>query len=259
MFALPNAKRVRRSDLHSPSSSRSSSPASAVLELFKSKDLDYVVAEPAVTHLPPAPADYEEDEVEFQLFARPAGSSAPTRTVIQLRSPSPVEGEDGVLGSGRPEEYYFRGELAPKLSAEYDAAALSGEHIRCLAELHRPGSVYSWKVTTLPASRLRPSTRMDTEMGDVVDEGKRKRLGKKMRIKKRKALAAVAAKSVAEKEAKADKERADREKKAKRNRDKKFKKRARDKAKKALAEGGGSTAGMRTSPSPSPSGSGDDA
>ncbi|KAF2157008.1 hypothetical protein K461DRAFT_9200 [Myriangium duriaei CBS 260.36] len=247
MFALPDAKRVRRSDLHSPSSSRASSPAASAIELFNSQiKLDYVVTDSAPAEPSQPDNSNDEDEVAFNLFARPAGNNAAPATKIQLRSPSPVEGEGGVLRLGRPDAYYFRGALTEELRAEYDDAAMYGEEVRRLARMVCPGLAYKWKVTLLSAGR----EKVDATAARVEErEMRRTRPGKKTRIKRRQVAVKKKEKVAEEQEAKAVKERADREKKAKRNREKKFKKRARDKAKKQTAGEHGPTDEAMGSPS----------
>ncbi|KAJ6049747.1 hypothetical protein N7499_011664 [Penicillium canescens] len=86
MFDLPNAKRIRRDDIHSPVSSRSPSPApddaeaqDARARLGKLLNLDELIAiqDTAVQENdPPQPEDDdEEQEFEFRLFSAPAKST----------------------------------------------------------------------------------------------------------------------------------------------------------------------------------------
>lgn len=72
---------------------------------------------------------------DFPLFARPSASgpasvglnNGPQR--ITLRSPSPARDSLGLIGEGRPDEYYFAGDTGPELTAQYTQAAVSGQDI----------------------------------------------------------------------------------------------------------------------------------
>lgn len=255
MFDLPNAKRVRRSDLHSssPSSSRSSSPGIDILaHLRKSTQFELP---PTATTLPstePAaqPAEEAEDEeLEFRLFApsKTTGTSTsnpesakPAQT-IRLRSPSAdLDRVAGFLGSGRDEGCYFAGEASEEKKAEYQDVAVTGEQVRDMSRLKCTGCVYAWKVIRFPVSASTKPGDVKAVLGAEVEEEQQKkkcRKGKKSRIR----IRVKAEKSRVKKEElgklKEELERADREKRARRNREKKFKKRARDKAKKAAGGG----------------------
>ncbi|TKX24409.1 hypothetical protein C1H76_3356 [Elsinoe australis] len=238
MFELPRAKRVRRDELQSPVSSRASSPDDAAIEQFRARQLDYQIIEhTADTH--EARKEEDEQEAEFNLFARPKTGTTSQPAKIQLRSPSP-NAEVYTVAIGRPDSYYFTGELDTDLLEQYRISAVSGPEVQHRSLSYWPGSFYRWKVTTIPASRNKVGTTSEATVKEQTTT-KRARLGKKGRIKKRRIMATAAERKEAEKTAKEDKERAEREKKARRNREKKFKKRARDKAKKqgAAATGNG--------------------
>ena len=213
---------MRRSELDSPSSSRSTSPAPYALEYFKSRALSF---SDHVTAPAPVPVE-EESEAEFNLFSRPAGS----KTVIKLRSPSPDSADNATFL--RPQSFYIREPLTTDEEAEYASAALSGADILRLAKVERPGSAYAWKVITIPASRVHGA-----DNGAPTERNKKQRLGKKGRIKLRRKGEANKERKGQQEAQKAEKELEERKKRAQRNREKKLKKRARDKAKKAATKG----------------------
>ncbi|KAJ5549997.1 hypothetical protein N7535_002061 [Penicillium sp. DV-2018c] len=140
MFDLPDAKRVRRDDIHSPISSRSPSPApddaaaqDAYARLGKLLNLDQLndAQEPAISDSAaahPADDEDEEQEFEFRLFsapAKPSGESTkqsdnddnrngqPAATTqklrIRLHSPAPGsgDGEGRFVKTSRGWDYYF--------------------------------------------------------------------------------------------------------------------------------------------------------
>lgn len=261
MFALPNAKRVRREDLNSPSSSRASSPGIDILQKLRAAtqfEFETTTVTPqvqdATTNTRAGDEDDEEEELAFNLFApvsRPVNgdTSKPARPqTIRLRSPTPLEAKDpGFLVPERDQSYYFTGPLSPTKQAQYEASAVTGETIAAWSKLPCPGCAYPWKIISIPASAARKAldgVKNAAEVDFLPEEDREKRksrLGKKARIKKRiKAEKTRVRKAEAEKR-KEEKERLEREKRARRNREKKFKKRARDKAKKAAggADGGG--------------------
>lgn len=77
----------------------------------------------------------DEEEYDFRLFKRPlasgpasvGASTGPQR--IALRSPSPADGELGFTSGGRPEKYYFAGDVGSELAGQYARAAVSGQDI----------------------------------------------------------------------------------------------------------------------------------
>lgn len=256
MFAIPNAKRVRRDELDSPSSSRATSPNIDILEKLRASTQFEFETTTATLSTQDAPAqEEEEEELAFNLFApvsKPVNGEvstpAPTQT-IRLRSPTPLEAQDpGFIVAHRDQSYYFTGTLTPEKEAQYAAAAVTGEMIAAWSKMPCPGCSYSWKVINIPASAARKAIDASNaaEMEFLPEEARDKRkarLGKKARIKKRiKAEKARVKKAEAEK-GKEEKERLEREKKARRNREKKFKKRARDKAKKAAGQTGDAVEG----------------
>ncbi|KAF4556685.1 Hypothetical protein D9617_1g085640 [Elsinoe fawcettii] len=243
MFEVPRAKRVRREELRGSGSSRESSPDDGALDTFRARQLDYEIVQQYAA--PDVTAQVaEEEEAEFNLFSRPAKGNASQPAKITLRSPTP-DAEGRFRIARRPDTYYFTGPTPRELAEEYRSAAVSGQEVRQRSRAPWPGSRYAWKVTVIPSERhrVRGDNRQPHGKEQDISGTKRMRLGKKGRIKKRKADTAEATRKEAEKEAKEVKERAEREKKARRNREKKFKKRARDKAKKQTATGGEGPAG----------------
>ncbi|KAK8200800.1 hypothetical protein M8818_006116 [Zalaria obscura] len=251
MFDLPEAKRVRRSDLDSPQSSRSSSPDSAVLDRLRaSAQYDFVTVADPVSADKIEQDDGEEEELEFRLFAPTTTTAQDEKPaqVIRLRSPSLEATDPGFLNPLRDHSYYFTDDKDTAKTEEYAIAAVAGEDLLSRSHSHWPGCTYAWKVISIPASQAKTAlTTSDvltpasaTFLPDA--ERKRTRLGKQGRIRKREKAAAAKAKKEEEAKSKEEKERAEREKRAKRNREKKFKKRARDKAKKAAGGGDAITA-----------------
>ncbi|KAJ5773082.1 hypothetical protein N7457_007978 [Penicillium paradoxum] len=142
MFDLPNAKRIRRDEIHSPTSSRTPSPApddaaaqAAYARLGKLLNLDQLDTAPEPTSQdndPSAENEDEEQEFEFRLFSAPAKSTeqakeksendtnandaeskpaaATQKLRIRLHSPTPGSGdstEGRFVKASRGWDYYF--------------------------------------------------------------------------------------------------------------------------------------------------------
>ncbi|GAB7340894.1 hypothetical protein MBLNU457_7248t1 [Dothideomycetes sp. NU457] len=252
MFELPEAKRVRRSELQAGDSSRESSIDLEATERLRSGDFfatDTVDKRDASTVQESAEVDDEEledEEVAFRLFApTKADGARQDAQVIRLRSPTAEERDPGFISSRRSNTYYFTGSPSTQLQQEYNIAAVTGDDVRLQAKARWPGSAYPWRTITIPTSQAKQVLVNANRFAKLVPQDevkKRTRLGKNGRIKKRQKMAVRAAKKADEAKAKEEKELAEREKRARRNREKKFKKRARDKAKKSAmgtAEGKG--------------------
>ncbi|KAK7526457.1 uncharacterized protein IWZ02DRAFT_467907 [Phyllosticta citriasiana] len=228
MFELPEAKRVRRDELHSPASSLRSSPDPDLTDLFRAQlesRIELVDAQPQGVVQPAHGANdegSEEEELEFRLFAGPTksggGDAAPTAQKIRINSPDLENAEGGFVKPNRPDSYYFAEVPSEELLRQLETAAVTGDQ-------KWPGCALPWKAR----KALGISGGVSTEPAAA----KKKRKGKKARIAIRTKLKARAEAKEAQEKAQAEKELAERAKRAKRNRDKKLKKRQRDKAKKA--------------------------
>ncbi|KAI9709089.1 MAG: hypothetical protein M1820_003535 [Bogoriella megaspora] len=195
--------------------------------------------------------------LETTTFARPQR--------IRLRSLSPSSQNQGFVVPERPLSYYFthpgdgdtvEEEAQRQRLEEYAAVAVNGEDVVVRSKTPWPGCALPWRVQHVRVrgtKGLQGSKHSDIITGEgseeqaalvlgdrsvttgvvseVLDSSrpKRRRLGKKSRIAKRKRLKREEGKEVEE-----------RAKKSRRNREKKLKKRERDKVKKAKAkeEGG---------------------
>ncbi|KAK8160354.1 hypothetical protein IWX90DRAFT_389161 [Phyllosticta citrichinensis] len=244
MFELPNAKRVRRDELHSPASSPRSSPDPDLTDLFREKlqsRIELVDAQPQGVAQPAQDlhdAGSEDEELEFRLFAAPAkrGDAGPAPQKIRLKSPDLENAEGGFVNPKRPDSYYFADVPSDELRRQLESVAVTGDQVTRWAQQKWPGCALPWKVTTISLDK---KARETLGLSDNVSTGpvtaKRTRKGKKARIAIRTKLKEKAEAKEAQAKVQAEKELAERAKRAKRNRDKKLKKRQRDKAKKAAA------------------------
>ncbi|EOA88446.1 hypothetical protein ACJQWK_02159 [Exserohilum turcicum] len=244
MFQLPGAKRVRRDELHSPTSSPRSSPDPDLEELLRSKALTefaYTTTAADDVAAGDAAAHSDEEETELRLFAAP--SNAPSQThKIRLSSPAADGGEPAILVK-KPQSYYFADEPTSEEEAAFQAAAIDGKGVLELAKLPWPGCALPWKVRTIsPAGMKREVLVGHPPMLATVEEKahKRTRRSKKSRIAVRQKLQAAKEKESEQARLAQEKEEAEREKKTRRNREKKLKKKAKEQAKKA-ADGGSET------------------
>jgi hypothetical protein len=233
---------VRREELHSPSSSRQSSPDLELAQLFR----DHVKQNYEIISVPQdhseqkiIPED-EDEEVEFRLFAPSSKSDTATITKFRLRSPATEDRPPGLVNPERPRNYYFRDSLSPVAEKQLQFAAVSGAEVLARSKTPYPGCSLPWRVTVITAEGRSTST-PDPKLLEETEEAKKKkkRKGKKARIAIRQKLAVERERLDKEKTLAAEKELRDKMKKAKRNREKKFKKRARDKLKKLKEEGSG--------------------
>ncbi|CAD0022209.1 unnamed protein product [Aureobasidium pullulans] len=231
-MATIEGAQVRRSDLiGSPQSSRASSPDLDTLERLGA-NLQFEVVDKAFQPIETVEnLEDEEEELEFQLFAptkstTDASTPAPAAQKIRIRSPSEELREPGIVGLGRPLNYYHTGELDPVRAKEFEIAAVTGADVVAMSKQPCPGCAYPWKVIKVPSSQAKSALAAAAAQYPVAEAF----------------LPDVPKKRTREKEeegkSKEEKERLEREKKARRNREKKFKKRARDKAKKAAGKEG---------------------
>ncbi|RYF02645.1 MAG: DUF2011 domain-containing protein, partial [Oxalobacteraceae bacterium] len=160
----------------------------------------------------------EEEELEFQLFAptkstTDASTPAPAAQKIRIRSPSEELREPGIVGLGRPLNYYHTGELDPVRAKEFEIAAVTGADVVAMSKQPCPGCAYPWKVIKMPSSQAKSALAAAAAQYPVAEAflpdvpKKRTRLGKKARIQKRQKLAAIKAKKEEEGKSKEEKER----------------------------------------------------
>ncbi|KAK5013528.1 hypothetical protein LTR60_003822, partial [Cryomyces antarcticus] len=249
MFDLPNAKRIRRSDLQSTRSSPRSSPDSALLDLFRTR----IQQEYEETPAPILPTlgngnngfnDDDAEELEFRLFASTFKTAQAPTQKIRLRSPSLDAGGPGFIQPHRTRAYYFTDSVSPERQTEYQRVAVSGQDVLARAQSPWPGCAYPWKVHTITASGTTVPLPSPAELLNGPPKASRKRAGKKRRIKLRKAAVVEREKQALRGRSIAEKEAAEREKRTRRNREKNVKKKVKEKAKKAATGMGGVGGGV---------------
>ncbi|TFB04720.1 hypothetical protein CCMA1212_002536 [Trichoderma ghanense] len=286
MFAVPDAKRVRREELHaSDESSWSESEVDAELEarlnaqIAKSLGIDESAFRPPQppTTLPvlerpqtngksesealssdsesepgtpvdDSPPNDEGAEAEDEGYAfRLFSTAGPAPKVVLEDYDKVVEGK---LLRGRPLSYYLATDVSPEKKHEYEVAAVSGEDVLARSKVRHWGLELPWKVTTIKATRKVRSGEEQanrTQM-DSEQQARRKRPGKKSRIAMRKKARAQAQAEEEAKKKMADKEEQIKEKKKRLNRLKKLRRRAQKKAEKGEnGEGGGGGSGEGSS------------
>ncbi|KAL6891065.1 hypothetical protein HDV57DRAFT_484431 [Trichoderma longibrachiatum] len=278
MFDLPDAKRVRREELHaSDESSWSESEVDAELEarlnaqIAKSLGIDesaYRPPQPPTTlpvlqrpqasgkrgrealssdseSEPGIPVDDdstpidEGGEAEDEGYAfRLFSTAGPAPKVVLEDYDKVVEGK---LLRGRPLSYYMATEVSPQKKREYEVAAVSGEDVLARSKVRHWGLELPWKVTSIKITRkARPGEIASHARSESEQQAGRKRPGKKSRIAMRKKARAQAQAEEEAKKKMASKEEQIKEKKKRLNRLKKLRRRAQKKAEKGEnGEGGG--------------------
>ncbi|QUC18837.1 uncharacterized protein UV8b_03078 [Ustilaginoidea virens] len=258
MFALPDAKRVRREDLNQPDGLASGDAADAALHAELQARLDAQMAKSLGMHThahvpdaaPPPPnqpreddghgaADADVGEFDFRLF-RSAG--APARVVLE-QEPTAQQAPGGLVRRRDPSSYLPR--VPDARRQEYRLAAVSGEHV--LARSARPcwGLQLPWKVERVAVTRKAGPGDQDAAAAAArgSEEGGRrartKRLGKRRRIAVRARIKALRDKEAADASRALGKEEHLKEKKKRLNRAKKLRRRARDRETKASQGGDG--------------------
>ncbi|KAL1795791.1 hypothetical protein ACET3X_006015 [Alternaria dauci] len=232
MFDVPDAKRVRRHELHSPASSPRNSPDPDLEQLLRSKiqtDFTYTTAADD-----DADDANDEDETELRLFAAPA-NAAPQSHKIRISSPDADSGEAG-LAVKKPRSYYFADGPTSEAEQEFRAAALEGRSVLELSQQPWPGCALPWKVRNIsPAGMTKEVLVGHPPMLVLVQDKahKRTRKGKKSRIAIRKKLQEAKNKESEAARLAREKEEAKREKNTRRNREKKLKQKAKQLAKRA--------------------------
>ncbi|KAL7949074.1 hypothetical protein V8C42DRAFT_313173 [Trichoderma barbatum] len=275
MFELPDAKRVRREDLHSSDeSSWSESEGDAELkarlnaQIAKSLGLDEnafrapkpqdilpVPIKPQVNGKkeedepssdsesePSTPADESmsahggEAEDEAYLF-RLFSTAGPAPKVVLENYDKVVEGK---LLRGKPLSYYLVTDLSSEKKHQYEMAAVSGEDVIAQSKVRAWGLELPWRVKNIKVTRkARPGEGANLTRVEDEQQAKRKRPGKKRRVAMRTKARAQALAEETAKQKMADKEEQVKEKKKRLNRLKKLRKRAKKKAEKGDNGGGG--------------------
>ncbi|KAK4964124.1 hypothetical protein LTR66_012466 [Elasticomyces elasticus] len=248
MFGLPQAKRVRRDELFSPTSSPGSTPDPYLTDLILSQaqqQQHYKPTPPAPPHSPtttPPPI-----ELEFHLFApsrtaAAAAASAPQK--IRLSTPDTATHAPAFITPHRDATYYFTGPPSSAQKARYELTALSGTAVLARSRSIWPGFAHPWKVTHITSLTTITSSSSTSIHPTLPPENKAKRTrpGKKYRLRLRMRSAAERAQREGVARRVAEKEAAEREKRTRRNREKKVKRKARGKAVKGAAGGDGGAA-----------------
>ncbi|KAG5917279.1 hypothetical protein E4U53_004217, partial [Claviceps sorghi] len=177
MFDFPDAKRVRREDLHDPAAEAWRQGADETVDADLQARLHAQIAESlglldtttppreagACAHQktaptqsraqsnpsdsPPDPPDDDDDarrdEFEFRLF-----SSRPPARVTLEDDDDAAKPREGAIANPRPPSFYLASHIPRTLKNEYRLAAVSGEHV--MLRSHRPswGMAYPWRVVT---------------------------------------------------------------------------------------------------------------
>ncbi|RWA04155.1 hypothetical protein EKO27_g10952 [Xylaria grammica] len=271
MFALPEAKRVRRKDLYDSASasgsalsdeegdhdSRAKSALHAKLnaQLSGLFNLSFVVGpgaqpQPQATG-PTGDAQHEGEHPEEEVFAfRLFRDEAPTHTVVLTHDEDlRALGDGGFVVPSRPRSYYVASAPSERQASEYRSAAVTAEYVLSDAKKRRWGLEKPWRVIHILPSADSASSKSAPKPageGSAGEEKKRTRPGKKHRVLLRVREKAKREREEAAKKLLADKEHHLQEKKKRLNRERKLKRRQKEREKKA---------GLQTA---DPDGGGDD-
>ncbi|KAI0108686.1 hypothetical protein GGR51DRAFT_123082 [Nemania sp. FL0031] len=266
MFALPEAKRIRRKDLYDSASSAASSDeeeeaggrdlqAESALharlnaQLSSLLDFTFSVApaaqqQPANETQAPIPASHAQEEDEhpeeeaftFRLFR----DEALTHTVVLTNDEDPAAlGEGGFVVPSRPRSYYIASAPSMQKVSEYRSVAVSAEYVLADAKRRRWGLEKPWRVIHIGTSQPMPRSAQEKDpLGQEEkkeEKKKRTRPGKKHRIVLRIREKAAREREETEKKTALEKEQHIQEKKKRLNREKKLKRRQKEREKKAEA------------------------
>ncbi|KAJ9657433.1 hypothetical protein H2198_004308 [Neophaeococcomyces mojaviensis] len=190
MFEVPNAKRLKRSELLEDNSNERVSLTAKSQEIeiealvgtsegeeevpnygFEYDFIDRATSEAQpVLEQEPEPA---EETFQFNLFLAPADRPAPTATassatetepksgpaLISIRSPSPAPLNDisaSNFAQQRPDSYYLTSSLPvstqQRLQESYTSSAVSADTILALSRKAWPGTSLPWRVINLPCN-----------------------------------------------------------------------------------------------------------
>ncbi|KAI0534618.1 hypothetical protein GGR58DRAFT_505113 [Xylaria digitata] len=260
MFALPEAKRVRRKDLYESGSdsassdeggdhySQAKSAIRAILNaqlsgLFNLKNFAVGFAaqqqqpdQPEAQPQPQAPnvqrekEHPEEEAFTFRLFR----DEAPTHTVILTHDEDPrALGEGGFVVPSRPRSYYIAPAPSQGKVSEYRSVAVTAEYLLADAKRRRWGLEKPWRVIHIISDSSSKSTAGPTKEENAAGQKrKRTRPGKKHRILLRVREKAKREREEAAKKLLIDKEQHLQEKKKRLNRERKLKRRQKEREKK---------------------------
>ncbi|KAF7957849.1 hypothetical protein EAE96_003418 [Botrytis aclada] len=252
MFDLPDAKRVRRSDLYTRSSSSSPEPPSPIdpdvstrfheqlASLYGPISLHSCATENALNpepindspHSPPLEDDQDRaEEFDFRLFSNVKEGK------IVLKEEAIDKGVFVV--QERDKSYYFTGPIEGQPKEEYAIAAISGEDVLKGREKRYWGLEVPWRVRVVKIGVSGQKKLGSNGLGvkNSSHGEKKRKLGKKMRILMRERRRTIEAQEQAMTREKESKEEADKERRARKNREKKVKRKAKEKALKAAAGG----------------------
>ncbi|KAF7941147.1 hypothetical protein BELL_0269g00100 [Botrytis elliptica] len=252
MFDLPDAKRVRRSDLYTRSSSSSPEPPSPIDPDVSARFNNQLASlygpisfqscgtentlniEPIndAPHSPPLDDDQDQaEEFDFRLFSNVKEGK------IVLKEEAV---DKGIFVRERDKSYYFTGPIEGQRKEEYAIAAISGEDVLEGREKRYWGLEVPWRVRVVKigvgGQKKLGSNGLFGARNSSSGEKKRK-IGKKMRILMRERRRTIEAQEQAMTREKESKEEADKERRARKNREKKVKRKAKEKALKAAAGG----------------------
>lgn len=227
---------VRREDLDSPHNSDSEDDeevrAQLQAQLARSLGLDLDLGAQSATEPSQQPPEQEQQqgeeeeeqgdqEYDFCLFAGPAPT---TKVTLQADEDGP-KGPGGIV-SRRPTSYYLAARPSAAQLEELRAAAVTGDEVLARSGWRTWALEMPWRVThiTTPAKGVEAKPKME--------DGKRRRIGKKRRIALRTKERERKSKAEKEKEAKEAKEDHLKEKKKRLNRIKKLRKRQKERERK---------------------------
>ncbi|KAI1283420.1 hypothetical protein F5Y07DRAFT_394332 [Xylaria sp. FL0933] len=253
MFSLPEAKRVRREDLHDSASDSASSDdeggqdsqvnlalrAKLQAQLSSILNLNFSAGpkaqqQPEQAQVQPAgDAPKEEEAFAFRLFR----DEAPTHTVVLTPDKDPAaQGEGGFVVPSRPRSHYIASAPSPGQTSKYRSVAVTAEYLLADAKKRRWGLEKPWRVIHITSDSSRAvSGKLIPGSDESTEQQKKKRTrpGKKHRIllrvrEKEKREREEAAKKLA-----LDKEQHLQDKKKRLNRERKLKRRQKEREKKA--------------------------
>ncbi|KAF7955056.1 uncharacterized protein EAE97_000315 [Botrytis byssoidea] len=253
MFDLPDAKRVRRSDLYTRSSSSSPEPPSPIDPDISARFHNQLASlygpisfQSCATgnasnpesindapHSPPLGDNQDQaEEFDFRLFSNVQEGK------IVLKEEAIDKGIFVV--QERDKSYYFTGPIEGQRKEKYAIAAISGENILEGRGKRYWGLEVPWRVRVVKIGvggqkKLGSNGLLGARNSSNVE--KRRKLGKKKRILMRERRRAIEAQEQAMTREKESKEEADKERRARKNREKKVKRKAKEKALKAAAGG----------------------
>ncbi|KAH8771557.1 hypothetical protein F5882DRAFT_300882 [Hyaloscypha sp. PMI_1271] len=260
-FDLPNAKRVRRSELFSHSQSSAPEPEAAdptSTTLLQARlaalygPLDILPAPLAPSNpVNPAPkhkatastharnGDEEEHAFEFRLFSGPSASGPRTQKIVLVDDEASGLGEGGFIRRERDRAFYIAEKAEGEARTRFQFAALSGDDVLQGMKRRNWGLEVPWRVRVLQGTstltlgqKAEVRSTVTAQSADAVSEG-RKKPGKKRRVILRERRRKIEAREKAKRKEREGKEEAEREKRTRRNREKKVKRKMKEKALKA--------------------------